>query len=93
MYTVMYYFYNHNSTVALSCIPGETPISEFSKETPKSYHYDTGCGSGQFYSRKVTSEIFIHINNTLRNIENNHQRTANSSINEWILTCHILKTV
>ena len=37
-------------------------LSKFSKETPKSYHI--GCGSSQFYSLKVTSEIFIHRNNT-----------------------------
>ena len=49
--------------------PGGTPIyngqgcsAKFSKETPKSYHI--GCGSSQFYSLKVTSEIFIHRNNT-----------------------------
>ena len=48
---------------------GGTPIynwrgcsSKFSKETLKSYHI--GCGSSQFYSLKVTSEIFIHRNNT-----------------------------
>ena len=36
--------------------------SKFAKETPKNYHI--GCGSSQFYSLKVTSEIFIHRNNT-----------------------------
>ena len=36
--------------------------SKFSKETRKSYHI--GCGSSQFCSLKVTSEIFIHRNNT-----------------------------
>ena len=48
---------------------GGTPIynwrgcsSKISKETPKSYHI--GRGSSQFYSLKVTSEIFIHRNNT-----------------------------
>ena len=36
--------------------------SKFSKATPKSYHI--GCGSSQFYSQKVTLEIFIHRNST-----------------------------
>ena len=48
---------------------GGTPIdnrrgcsSKFSKETPRSYHIR--CGSSQFYSLKVTSEIFMHRNIT-----------------------------
>ena len=48
---------------------GGTPVynwrrssSKFSKATPKSYHI--GCGSSQFHSLKVTSEIFIHRNST-----------------------------
>ena len=53
------------STVPSRCRGGGTPIynlqgcsSKFSKTTPKSYQF--GCGSSQFYSPKVTSEIFIH---------------------------------
>ena len=47
--------------------------SKFSKATPKSYYI--GCGSSQFYSLKVTSEIFIHRNSTgiLKIIANRQQ--------------------
>ena len=53
--------------------PGGGGSSKFSKATPKSYYI--GCGSSQFYSLKVTSEIFIHRNSTgiLKIIANRQQ--------------------
>ena len=66
--TKLYTQFAVNRRHTLAYRPGGTPIYnlrgcslKFSKETPKSYHI--GCGSSQFYSLKVTSEIFIHSNN------------------------------
>ena len=66
---------------------GELPfmtgmLIEIFKSNPKSYH--TGCGSSQFYSLKVTLEIFIHRNSTwVLKIIANRQQVLLPMIGYW----------